>query len=192
MIRLAVLGDIGSGKSHISKLFGYPVFNADLEVSRLYKKDKKCYNKLKKKLPNYINSFPIKKAELSKAVEENKNNIKKIIKIVHPEIRSRMNSFIKKNRNKKFVVLDIPLLIENKINKKKDVLIFIEAKKKDIKKNLKKRRGINLKLVKSLKKFQLPVEIKKKKSHFIIKNNFNNNYVKKSVKKVLEKITLNA
>ena len=103
-----------------------------------------------------------------------------------------MNSFIKKNRNKKFVVLDIPLLIENKINKKKDVLIFIEAKKKDIKKNLKKRRGINLKLVKSLKKFQLPVEIKKKKSHFIIKNNFNNNYVKKSVKKVLEKITVNA
>ena len=163
MIRLAVLGDIGSGKSHISKLFGYPVFNADLEVSRLYKKDKKCYNKLKKKLPNYINSFPIKKTELSKAVEENKNNIKKIIKIVHPEIRSRMNSFIKKNRNKKFVVLDIPLLIENKINKKKDVLIFIEAKKKDIKKNLKKRRGINLKLVKRLKKFQLPVEIKKKK-----------------------------
>ena len=58
MIRLAVLGDIGSGKSHISKLFGYPVFNADLEVSRLYKKDKKCYNKLKKKITQLYKFFP--------------------------------------------------------------------------------------------------------------------------------------
>ena len=114
MIRLAVLGDIGSGKSHISKLFGYPVFNADLEVSRLYKKDKKCYNKLKKKLPNYINSFPIKKTELSKAVEENKNNIKKIIKIVHPEIRSRMNSFIF-NHSFNYILFLILLNLEDAI-----------------------------------------------------------------------------
>ena len=51
MIRIAVLGDIGSGKSHVAKQFGYPVFNADAEVARLYKKSRKCYNKLKKALP---------------------------------------------------------------------------------------------------------------------------------------------
>ena len=42
MIRFAVVGDIGSGKSHVAKLFGYPVFNADKEVSKLYKKNKRC------------------------------------------------------------------------------------------------------------------------------------------------------
>jgi len=65
MIRLAVVGDIGSGKSYVAKLFGYPVFNADDEVAKLYRKSRKCYNKLKKILPNYITSFPVKKNKLS-------------------------------------------------------------------------------------------------------------------------------
>ena len=189
MIRIAVLGDIGSGKSHVAKQFGYPVFNADAEVSKLYRKSRKCYNKLKKALPNYITSFPVKKIELSKAIMSNRQNLKKIVKVVHPEVRNRMNNFIKKNRNKKFVILDIPLLIENKLNKKNDILIFVDAKKKEINKRLKKKHNISVEI---LKKFQLPIELKKKKADFIIKNNFRNNSIKKNVKKVKEKILLNA
>jgi len=189
MIRIAVLGDIGSGKSHVAKQFGYPVFNADAEVSKLYRKSRKCYNKLKKVLPNYITSFPVQKIELSKAIMSNRKNLKKIVKVVHPEVRNRMNNFIKKNRNKKFVILDIPLLIENKLNKKDDILIFVDAKKKEINKRLKKRDNNSAKI---LKFFQLPVELKKKKADFIIKNSFRNNSIKKNVKKVKEKILLNA
>jgi len=189
MIRIAVLGDIGSGKSYAAKQFGYPVFSADAEVTKLYRKSKKCYNKLKKILPNYITSFPVKKIELSKAITANRQNLKKIVKIVHPEVRNRMNKFIKKNRSQKFIILDIPLLIENKLNKKNDILIFVDAKKKEIKKRLKKRHNISAKI---LKKFQLPIEIKKKKADFVMKNNFRNNSVKKNVKRVLGKILLNA
>ena len=192
MIRLAVVGDIGSGKSYVAKQFGYPVFNADAEVAKLYRKSKKCYNKLKKTFPDYITSFPVKKSKLSKAIIDNQYNLKKIIKIIHPEIRLRMNDFIKKNRNKKFVVLDIPLLMENKINRKNDILIFVDAKKKEINKRLKKKHNINPKIVKNFKELQLPVEFKKQKSDFILKNNFRNNFTKKNVKKVLEKILLNA
>jgi len=191
MIRIAVLGDIGSGKSHVAKQFGYPVFNADDEVQKLYKKNRKCYIKLKKKLPKYINSFPIKKKELSAAIFANKQNLKKIVNIVHPEIQTSMNNFLRKNKNKKFVVLDIPLIMENKINEKSDILIFIEAKKNEIIKRLKKRPGVNLKMIRNFKKLQLPVEIKKKRSDFIIKNNFKNKSTKKSVKKVLREILLN-
>ena len=191
MIRIAVLGDIGSGKSHVAKQFGYPVFNADAEVSKLYRKSRKCYNKLKKTLPNYITSFPVQKIELSKAIMSNRQNLKKIVKVVHPEVRNRMNNFIKKNRNKKFVILDIPLLIENKLNKKNDILIFVDAKKQEINKRLKKRYS-NSKSAQILKKFQLPVEFKKREADFIIKNNFRNNSIKKNVKKVKEKILLNA
>ena len=61
MIKIGILGDIGSGKSFVAKKFGYPVFNADNEVSKLYQKEKKIFTKLKKKLPKYIFSFPIKK-----------------------------------------------------------------------------------------------------------------------------------
>jgi len=192
MIRIAVLGDIGSGKSHVAKQFGYPVFNADAEVTKLYRKSRKCYNKLKKALPKYIVSFPVKKINISKAIIASRYNLKNIIKIIHPEVRFNMNNFIKKNKNKKFVILDIPLLMENKINKKNDILVFIDAKKKEIDKRLKKRRNFNLEVVKKLKKLQLSVEVKKKRSDFIIKNNFKNNSVKKNVKRVLEKILLNA
>ena len=192
MIRIAVLGDIGSGKSHIAKLFGYPVFNADAEVARLYRKSRKCYNRLKKVLPAYIISFPIKKNEISKAIIADKWNLKKIVKIVHPEVRFSMNNFIKKNKSKKFVILDIPLLIENKINKKNDVLIFVDAKRKEINKRLKKRSNFSVKIARKFKKLQLSIELKKKKSDFIIKNNFKNNSVKKNVKKVIKKILLNA
>ena len=192
MIRIAVLGDIGSGKSYVAKQFGYPVFNADSEVAKLYRKSRKCYNKLKKALPRYIVSFPVKKIEISKAIIASQHNLKKIIKIIHPEVRSKMNNFIKKNKNKKFVILDIPLLIENKINKKNDILIFVDAKKNKINKKLKKRAGVNDVVLKKFKKLQLPVEIKKKKSDFIIKNNFRKDSVKKNVKKTIEKILLNA
>jgi len=192
MIRIAVLGDIGSGKSYVAKQFGYPVFNADIEVAKLYRKSRKCYNKLKKALPGYIVSFPVKKIEISKAIIADQYNLKKIIKIVHPEVRSSMNNFIKKNKNKKLVILDIPLLMENKINKKNDILIFVDAKKKEINKRLKKKPNINSEIVEKFKKLQLPVELKKQRSDFIIKNNFRNNSIKKNVKKVLEKILLNA
>ena len=191
MIRIGVVGDIGAGKSFIAKQFGHPVFNADNEVSKLYKKNKKCYAKLKKLLPNYITSFPIKKSHISKAVVANKKNIKKVVKIIHPEIKIRMNAFIKKNKNKKIVILDIPLLIENKINKKSDILIFVDAAKKEINKRLKKRPGFNVNILKKLRKMQLSLEIKKKKSNFIIKNNFDKS-AKKNVKIVLKKILRNA
>ena len=66
MIRIGILGDIGSGKSYVAQNFGYPVFNADSEVAKLYKKDKKIFNKLKKILPKYIHTFPVKKKKFQK------------------------------------------------------------------------------------------------------------------------------
>ena len=191
MIRIGIVGDIGSGKSYIAKQFGFPIFNADLEVSKIYKKNRKCFKKLKRTFPNYIRSFPIKKKELSQIVLENKKNVKKINKIVHPEVRLRMNKFLNKNKKKKAIILDIPLLLEGKINKKNDILVFVEAKKKEINKRLKKRHNFNLKIFKKLKKLQLPLETKRIKSNFIIKNNFKSLSTKKNVKILKNKILKN-
>jgi dephospho-CoA kinase len=188
MIRIGILGDIGSGKSYVAKEFGYPVFNADVEVNKLYKKNKIIYKKLNKRLPKYIHSFPIDKKQVSNAILTNKNNLKKIIKIVHLEIRKKLNIFLKKNKNKKFVILDIPLLLENKINEKKDILIFVQSNKNDIYKRLKKRNNFNLKLLNLFKSIQYSLSYKKKKSKFIIKNNFIETAVKKEIKDILKKI----
>ena len=188
MIRIGILGDIGSGKSFVAKLFGYPVFNADEEVSKLYRKEKKVFIKLKKQLPNYIFSFPVKKKEISKAILFNNSNLRKIINVVHPEIQKKMKLFIKKNKNKKIVILDIPLFLENKINLKEDILIFVDSKKKETLKRLKKREHFNLKLFKKFKNIQLPLDYKKNKSDFVIKNDFTKKNIKKSIKLILEKI----
>ena len=152
MIRIGILGDIGSGKSYVANNFGYPVFNADFEVSKIYKKDKKIFIKLNKELPEYIHSFPINKIQITRAILSNGSNLKKVIKIVHEEIRKKMKLFLKKNKNKKIVILDIPLLLENKINNKKDILVFVDSKKKDIEKRLEKRK--NFKIHSATKVFQ--------------------------------------
>ena len=188
MIRVGILGSIGSGKSYVAKKFGYPVFDADLEVSKLYKKDKKIFFKLKKKLPKHIYSFPIKKIEITKAILANRYNLKKIINIVHLKVRKKMNIFLKKNKNKKIIILDIPLLLENKINNKKDTLVFVQAKRSDILKRLKKRDNFNIKLFKKFEDIQLPLEVKKRKSNFIIKNNYTNKSVKNGIKNILKKL----
>ena len=188
MIRIGILGDIGSGKSYVAQNFGYPVFNADYEVAKLYQRDKKIFLSLRRSLPKYINSFPIQKKEITNAILTNKNNLNKIVKIVHKEVRKKMNNFLKKNKNKKIVVLDIPLLLENKINKKKDILIFVQSKQLDIIKKLKRRKNFNQKLLKKFKAIQYSNAYKKKKSHFIIKNDFTKKSVNTGIKSILKKI----
>ena len=188
MIRIAVVGGIGSGKSHIAKLFNYPIFNADFEVAKIYKTNRKCLKDLKKELPKYFSSLPIKKEEIIKAIVDSKNNLKKITKIVHPEIRKKLNIFLKNNKKEKVVILDIPLLLENKLNQKRDIIIFIQSKKTEIIKRLKKRNNFNLDLLNKFKKIQLSLNYKKKKSNFIIKNNYTNKSVKTDIIKIIKKI----
>ena len=188
MIKIGILGDIGSGKSFAAKQFGSPVFNADREVEKIYKTDKLCYVKLNKKLPKYIKSYPIKKKELGRAILENKNNLKKIVKIVHPLVRKKMNNFFKKNYKSKMVILDIPLLIENKMYDKNFVLIFIEAKKSHINKKLKERSNYNRVLINNFRKLQASTKTKKKLSHYVIKNNFKLSSIKKNVTYMKKKI----
>ncbi len=188
MKRIAILGDIGSGKSFVARNFGYPVFVADNEVANLYKNDKKTFKKLNKTLPKYFKSFPIDKKKILQAILDNQNNLKKIIKVVHKEIRKKMQFFLQKNSKKKVVILDVPLLLENKLNRQKDILIFVDSKKKNILSRLKKRKNFNLKIYKILKNNQLPLKYKKNKSEFILKNNFQKKKIQLDIKKILKKV----
>jgi len=188
MIRVGVIGGIGSGKSFIAKLFNCPVFNADKEVNRVYKNDKNCFVKLKKKLPNFINSFPVKKKQLVNAIKEDKKNLVKISSIVHPIVRKKMKVFLAKNKKNKMVVLDVPLLIENKLNKKDDVLLFVKSKKKEVLKRLKKRANFDVKVLKSLKENQIILLKKRKLANYIVDNNFTKIIMKNKINLLKKKI----
>jgi dephospho-CoA kinase len=97
--------------------------------------------------------------------------------------------FLKKNNTAKIVILDIPLLLENKINNKKDILVFVDSKKSEIFKRLKKRKNFNLKIFQKFKDIQLSSNYKKKISHFVIKNDFRKKSVKNGINDVLKRIT---
>ena len=188
MIRVGIIGGIGSGKSFISKLFGYPVFNADFEVKSIYKKNKKCFTKLRKKLPKFIKSFPIKKKELISAIDSNKKNLKLISSVVHPLVRDKMKKFINKNKKRSMIIFDIPLFIENNLNKKEDIIIFVNSKSSKVLERLKKRPNFNEKLIRSLKESQVMLSKKRKLSNYVIDNNFSVNVMKKKVKLIKEEI----
>ena len=188
MIRVCVLGSIASGKSFISKLFNCPIFNADKEVSDIYKKDKSCFRKLNKKFPDYIKSFPIRKIELINAISSNNKSLKFISSIVHPIVRKRMRKFLKEKKNSKMIVLDIPLLLENKLNKKDDVLVFVNTQKQKILARVKKRKYYNKIILKNLKKNQSKLFEKRKLANYIIDNNFPPNIMKHKVNLLKKKI----
>ena len=99
-----------------------------------------------------------------------------------------MNIFLTKHKNNKIVVLDIPLLLENKIDKKNDILVFVKSNKLEILKRLKKRKNFNPKLLNKFKKIQLPLSYKIKRSQFFIKNNFTKKPIKISIKKIITEI----
>ena len=79
-------------------------------------------------------------------------------------------------------------MLENKINDKNFILIFVQSKRTEILKRLKKRKNYNQKILKLFKSIQLPLDYKKKKSQFIIKNNFSKKSVKMRIKKILNEI----
>ena len=188
MIRVGVIGGIGSGKSFISKLFKSPVFDADKEVNALYKNNLDCYKKLNKKLPKFVKTFPISKSQLINAINHDKKNIKKISSIVHPLVRKKMKLFLNKNKKSKLIILDIPLLIENKLYNKKDILIFVKCNQNKVINRLKKRKNYNKKVLKNLKKNQVDLFKKRKLANYIVDNNFSPIIMKKKINSLKNKI----
>ena len=97
-----------------------------------------------------------------------------------------MNLFMK-NKSKKIVIMDIPLLLENKLNNKRDILIFIESKKIDMKK-IKEKSWFNLKLINKFRKIQFKADFKRRKSNYIIKNDYTKRSIRRSIKNILNEI----
>ena len=183
MIKIGITGSIASGKTTAARIFAgkrYPLFNADKEVKDLYNQ-KYFKSKILKKFK--IQSTKNIKYKIKKIIINNKVLIKDIEKIIHPLVRRKIKIFIKKNKKKKFIFFEIPLLIESKLMKDYDVIIFINSKKKiRLKRYLK--RGRDKKIFNLLDKRQLPPSKKIKFCDYVINNNNNLKKLKKTIKSI--------
>ena len=183
MIKIGVTGSIASGKTTVARMLSgrkYPLFDADKEVNKIYKKNSfknKIYKKFKLK-----NKKNIKK-KIKKIISINKNSLKSLEKIIHPLVRRQLRNFVKRNKRKKFIIFEIPLLVESKLMKNYDKIVFVNSKKAlRLKRYLKK--GKNEKIFNLLNKRQLPPVKKIKFCDYVINNNSSLKKLKKNVKLV--------
>ena len=186
MIKIGITGSLASGKSTVAKLISrgrYPIFNADKTVADLYKK-KDFVKKIKKKF-NIINSKNIRK-KIKTLIQKDKKKLKKLELIVHPLVRKEMLS-LTRLKKKKILIFDIPLLIESKLMKYFDIIVFVGAKRKVRLKRYLHKKG-NKKIFTILDKRQITSSKKIKISDHVIYNNSSIKVLKKKVRLLMNKL----
>tara|TARA_B100000963_G_scaffold360581_1_gene391980 strand:+ start:529 stop:1092 length:564 start_codon:yes stop_codon:yes gene_type:complete len=186
MIKIGITGMLASGKSTVAKILSknkYPVFNADNEVKKIYKRNifkRKIYKELKTR----------KKNEIKKIVCQNPKKLKLLEKIIHPIVRKELIVFIKKNKKKKILLFEIPLLVENKLINNFHKILFVNSKRSiRLRRFLKK--GNNTKLFNTLNKRQLSPFKKIKFCHYVINNNYSLKVLKHNTNVIYDLIISN-
>ena len=129
MIKVGITGSLASGKTTASKFLSSrrgPLFSADAVVKKIYRNN--AFKKIIIKKFRLKKTANIKKLLIEK-ISKDKENIKKLEKIIHPLVRKEMRKFLKKNTKRKFVFLEIPLLVESNLMNIFDIIFYIKAKK---------------------------------------------------------------
>ena len=177
MIKIGITGSVASGKSTVAKILAsrkYPIFDADIEVKKIYQKrlfKKKIYEKL-----NVTN-----KKEMKKMVINQPKKLTILEQIIHPLVRKKLKDFVRRNRRKKILIFEIPLLVESKLMNNFHKVIFVNCKK-NIRLKRFRSKGKEKKLFSILDKRQLKPKKKIESSNYVINNNFSIKILKHNVK----------
>jgi dephospho-CoA kinase len=193
MIKVGILGSVGSGKSFVANIFkelGFNIFSADQAVSQIYDRNKNINKKISNFFRLKLNHGKINKNELRDTLKKNRKKFKYLNKIIHPIVRKKLILFLSKYKKTKLVVLDIPLLVENKMFNFVDIFIFVKTKSNIFKIRIKKRINLDKQFLKFLENQQADIKIKKGYADFTVDNSTKDK-VKLQVKKILDKILLN-
>ena len=193
MVRVGILGSVGSGKTFIANIFkelNFNIFSADNEVANIYKNNKIVNRKIAKFFKLKLYRGKINKQDLRDSLKKNPKKFKFLNKIIHPIVRKRLALFLSRFKKNKLVVLDIPLLVENKMLNFVDIFILVKTKSNSFSSRIKKRKNLNKQFLNILKKQQASKKIKESYADFIIYNS-SKNKVKLQVKSILDKILLN-
>jgi dephospho-CoA kinase len=193
MVRVGILGSVGSGKSFVANIFrelGFNIFSADNEVANIYKNNKIVNKKISNFFKLTLYKGKINKQELRNTLKKNPNKFKFLNKIIHPIVKKKLDLFLTKYKKNKLVVLDIPLLVENKMFNLVDIFILIKTGSSSFLSRIKKRKNLDRQFLNILKKQQTSGKIKESYADFIIYNS-SKNKVKLQIKNIIGKVLLN-
>ena len=184
MIRIGITGSLASGKSTVAKMISskkYPLFDADKAVRKIYHTNT-FKNKIFKKF-NLQNKKNLRN-KLIKIILTNKKSLRDLEKIIHPLVRKEIRKFSKKNKRKKILVFEIPLLIESKLMKNYHKIILVNSRK-DLRLKRYLKRGNNKKIFNLLNKRQLSPVKKFKFCDYVINNNGSLKLLKNNIKNIM-------
>jgi dephospho-CoA kinase len=193
MVRVGILGSVGSGKTFIANIFkelSFNIFSADNEVVNIYKNNKIVNKKIAKFFKLKLYKGKINKQDLRDSLKKNPKKFKFLNKTIHPIVRKRLAIFLSRFKKNKLVVLDIPLLVENKMLNFVDILVLVKTRSNSFLSRIKKRKNLDKQFLNILKKQQVSEKIKETYADFIIYNS-SKNKVKLQVKNIIDKILLN-
>jgi dephospho-CoA kinase len=193
MVRVGILGSVGSGKTFVANIFkelSFNIFSADNEVANIYKNNKAVNKKIAKFFKLKLYKGKINKQDLRDLLKKYPKKFKFLNKTIHPIIRKRLAIFLSRFKKNKLVVLDVPLLVENKMLNFVDILVLVKTRSNSFLSRIKKRKNLDKQFLNILKKQQVSEKIKETYADFIIYNS-SKNKVKLQVKNIIDKILLN-
>ena len=194
MKKIAITGNIGSGKTTISNILlkaGYKVFQCDKEISNLYLV-KNLKNEIKGTFENKVKNLLFKngrinKIALSDYVFSSSMQLRRLEKIIYYYLEITKKDFLEKNKKKKLLFFDIPLLFEKKLEDEYDFIIYLFLNKENQKKRVLKRKNMSEDKLKKILKNQKDFS-KSKKISLLIDTNKKKVEVKQTLFEFIKKL----
>jgi dephospho-CoA kinase len=175
MLKVAVTGGIGSGKSIVCRLFsslGIPVFNADYEANRLMKEDPDVKKNIISAFGNevYLSNGDIHRKKLADLIFNDNIALRKINGIVHPAVRKSFFNWAEK-QTAGYVIQEAAIIFESGASELFDKIITVYAPEELRIKRVMERDSVSREKVLERMNNQLSDEFKISKSDFVIVNN---------------------
>ena len=192
MIKIGLTGSIGMGKTETGKIFsefGFPVYNADDAVHKLYGPGQKGSEKIKEIFPDSINpDGSVNREILSAEVLGDVDKIRALESIIHPLVGEDREIFFKKNSDSPAIILDIPLLFETGGEKFVDLVIVVDAPQDIQEERVLSRPNMTKEKFEKIIAEQIPNDVKKKKADFIVDTSISVEDARIQVENIIRKI----
>ena len=195
MMRLALTGSIGMGKSTIAAMFeraGVPVFDADAVVRSLQGPGGALVERIGERFPGTVADGLLDRDKLAAAVLEDPAKLAELERIVHPAVRDARQAFIDKNRDAPAVLFDIPLLFETGGAAEFDKVIVVSAPTDVQRSRVLGRAGMTAEKLDAILQRQMPDEEKRARADFVIDTSMDLSTTETQVRDILACLGLSA
>ena len=171
MIRIALTGSIGMGKSTVAKMFdraGVPVFDADAVVRKLQSPGGGLVDEIGKLFPGTVRCGTLDRECLAHIVLADREKLGALERIVHPAVREAREEFVAEHSGAPALVFEIPLLFETEGEKEFDKVVVVSAPAELQRARVLQRPGMTAAKLDSILARQVPDEEKRRRADFVV------------------------